>query len=136
MAMTLKAKTQGVRFLFNTWKSTDTLTYVWIILGTILLSLLYETSSFYLARLEKQYYPTKPEKTKCCKEKGKTKPNAFQKSLMVAVNLVKQILGYTLMLLIMTFNFGVILSLILSRVIANFGFGVLGDILKIRAKHG
>ena len=51
---------------------------------------------------------------------------------MVALNLVKQLIGYALMLMIMTFNAGVIVSLILSRVVFNFGFAILGDYLSIK----
>ena len=126
--MTMSAEASGVLFFFEKWEAQNLKQYLFILVATAILCLIYEASSFYLSRMESEYID-------CAKSKCHGKPPMQKKMMMVCLNFIKQTLGYALMLLIMSFNFGLIMTLILSRVVCNFAFGIVGDFLKIKESN-
>lgn len=108
MQMSLRANERAC-FLFKNWcGNSQSDMYAGVICGTIILCILYELSSYLLRQMETEY--VKHARMNCHKSKS-----VSRNIMMVYLNMMKQMVGYALMLLMMTFNAGVIVSLILSR---------------------
>ena len=125
--MTLRAN-RVFRFMFENLKTYQPWQYALGLFAVVVMCLLYEVCSFYLHHMETTYVF---KKAKNC---DKMQYNIYDKAIMVFLNLFKQTIGYALMLLVMTFNAGVLITLILSRCAFNFAFGILGDYQKVKTQ--
>ena len=111
-------QSEEVWWYLETMRSANMGTFIAGCAFTAALCLIYELSSWSLRRLEDSYVAAK-------KEGGSAPVSTL--IMLLCFNLIKQGIGYPLMLLIMTFNIILCLVIVGSRTIFSLIFNIIDD---------